>query len=226
MEADIWFFARPPVHDDPHIIRSFLPQGSYRNILAGGKVIHPRVWEGAQLIHGSIIRNAIDFGIDFSFVHKTFLDRRRDTYETHYGPITMSMYKHPDTMDELGLYCALEAETSIEYCVKALHLRGPESLHRKFPDLYRGASMERVKEIQKKMPYFDVLLAIAAYYTAGLWDHIEHLDWTKAWPESKREIDRLLNTGIEWMGFHEYTRLDSLRLLMQGFTPNGKIQRR
>ena len=136
------------------------------------------------------------------------------------------MYKHPDTMDELGLYCALEAETSIEYCVKALHLRGPESLHRKFPDLYRGASMERVKEIQKKMPYFDVLLAIAAYYTAGLWDHIEHLDLTKAWPESKREIDRLLNTGIEWMGFHEYTRLDSLRLLMQGFTPNGKIQRR
>lgn len=224
MEADIWFFARPSIHDDPHIIRSFLPQGSYRNILAGGKVIHPRVWEGAQLIHRDVIQNAIKFGIDFSFVSRTFFDKNKTKYEDQHGPITMSMYKHPDTMDEFGLYCALEAKTSIDYCVKALHLRGPECLHRQFPDLYQGGSKERVSEIQKRMPYFDVLLAIAVYYTAGLWENIDHLDWTQAWPESKREIDRLLITGMEWMEFHEYTRLDSLRLLMQGF--NGKTQRR
>lgn len=227
-ESDILFFARPPISDDPGKIRSYLPQGSYRNILVGDKILHPRVWEGSQLVHGDIVRRAIKFGIDFSFVSRTFLDEDRAKYEEEFGgPITMSMYKAPDTMDEFGLYCALVEKTQIENVVKALHMRGPESLHRQFPDIYRYATKERLAEVQKKMPYLDILLAVALYYTAGTWNEIEHLDWTKAKAESKREIDRLLITGMEWMNFSEYTKLDSLRLLMGGYPKHGqKIPRR
>lgn len=217
MEEDIWFFAKPVIQDYDKMIRSFLPLGSYRNVMLNGNIFHERVWEGSHLVHGDIVRRAIDFGVNFSFVRETFLDKNRGKYESELGGvISMSMYNHPDTMDEFGLYCALVEKTRIEPVVKALHLRGPESLHRKFPDIYHFASSDRLKEIQKKMPYIDILLAVAAYYTVGNWEEIHHLDWTKAHTESKREITRLLLTGSEWMNFHEYTRLDSLQLLMNG----------
>ena len=223
MEEDIWFFARPLFQNDPKIIRGFLPRGSYRNVMLDEQIFHARVWEGAQAVHSKVIKNAIDFGVDFSFVRNTFLNKQKEKYEQEFGgSISMSMYKNPDTFDEFCLYCALIERTEMQHEVKALHVRGPESLHRMFPDIYRYATKERLQEVQKKMPYFDVLLAIAVYYTVGLWKEIDHLDWTKAQKESKREIERLLLTGGDWMTFEEYTRLDSLYVLMNGFTSNGK----
>jgi len=223
MEEDIWFFAKPPIQDDPKMIRGFLPRGSYRNIMLNDQIMHNRIWEGAQAIHSSIVQNAIEFGIDFSFVRNTFLTKNQKKYDEEFGGhITMSMYQNPDTFDEFGLYCALVEKTQIEHEVKALHVRGPESMHRMYPDVYLYATKERLHEIQKKLPYVDVLLVVAVYYTVGLWKHIHHLDWTKAQKESKREIARLLLTGSEWMTFEEYTRLDSLHVLMNGFSPNRK----
>jgi len=223
MEEDIWFFAKPLLQSDPKIIRGYLPRGSYRNILLDDQIIHNRVWEGAQVIHSDIVKNAINFGIDFSFVRNTFLVKNRKKYEDEFGgEITMSMYQNPDTFDEFGLYCALVEKTKMQHEVKALHVRGPESLHRMYPDAYLHATKQRIDEIQKKLPYIDVLLAVAVYYTVGLWKHIHHLDWTKAQIESKREIQRLLLTGNEWITFEEYTKLDSLHVLMNGLSPSRK----
>lgn len=224
MEEDIWFFAKPSIQLDPKVIQGFLPRGSYRNIMLNNQIIHSRIWEGAQVVHSKIIQNAIKFGIDFSFVRNTFLNKNRKKYEDEFGgEITMSMYQNPDTFDEFGLYCALVEKTQVEHEVKALHVRGPESLHRLYPDTYLSASKERLNEIQKKIPYVDILLIIAVYYTVGLWKQIHHLDWSNAQKESKREIERLLITGGDWMTFEEYTRLDSLCVLMNGFSTRKKI---
>lgn len=224
MEEDIWFFAKPVLQDEPKKIQSFLPRGSYRNILLDGEILHNRIWEGAQVIHSSIINNAIDFDINFSFVRNTFLNKNREKYEEEFGgKITMSMYQNPDTFDEFGLYCALVEKTKIQHEVKALHMRGPESLHRMYPDIYNYGTKERIKEIQNKVAYVDILLVIAVYYTVGLWKHIHHLDWTKVQKESKREVERLLLTGGEWLTLEEYTRLDSLRVLMNSFSPSRKV---
>lgn len=218
MEEDIWFFAHPQPPCNNKVVTSFLPGGSkYRNVMVGDTLLHNRVSECSQLIHGDIMRDAIKFGINFSFTTRTFLDRNREQYEKEFGgPIGLSMYQKPDTMDEMGLYCALVARTKMVYDCKACHLRGPESLHRQFPDLYAQQSNERVREVQKRISYFDVLLALVPYYVAGLWDSVSHLDWSKARPESKDEVRRLLSNGADWLNFHEYTRLDNVQLLMGG----------
>ena len=220
MEEDIWFFAKPSIKNDPNLIQSFLCRGEYRNIMLNNDLLHSRVWEGSQLIHGDIIRNAIDFGINFSFVNNTFVDQNREKYESQFGgKISMSMYQKPDTFDEFGLYCALVQKTNVEHEVKSVHLRGPESMHRLYPDVYHFATKERLKEIQKKLPYIDTLLVVACYYLAGLWKKIEHLDWTKTQKESMKEIERVLRTGKEWLTAHEYDKLNYLWKLMNG--PNS-----
>lgn len=223
MEQDIWFFAKPSLQNDSKIINGFLPRGSYRNVMLDDQILHSRVWEGAQAVSSEVVKNAIDFGIDFSFIRNTFLNKQKEKYENEFGgSISMSMYKNPDTFDEFCLYCALVEKTKIEHEVKALHVRGPESLHRMFPDIYQYATKDRLQEIQNKMSYIDVLLAVAVYYTVGLWKKIDHLDWTKAQKESKREVERLLLTGREWMTFEEYTRLNSLHVLMNGLAFKNK----
>jgi hypothetical protein len=155
-----------------------------------------------------VIWRAIWSRVSFSFVKETFLDKERDRYEGELGgQISLSLMQKPDTMDEFGLYCALVEKTCVEHDVRALHLRGPESLHRMFPDVYRFATVERLREVQNKVPYLDVLLAVALYYVVGLWEKIDHLDWSKLKPESRKEIERLLRQGLEWMNNEEYTRL-------------------
>lgn len=211
MEEDIWFFAKPTFQNDPKVVQSFLPRGSYRNIMLNDQILHSRIWEGAQIIHSSIVKNAINYGIDFSFVRNTFLVKNKEQYENELGgKITMSMYQHPDTFDEFGLYCALIEKTQIRHEIKALHMRGPESLHRMYPDAYHFATKEKLDEIQKQLPYMDVMLVVATYFVVGLWKNINHLDWTKIQKESKREIKRLLTTGAEWMKIEDYARLNSL----------------
>ena len=70
-------------------------------------------------------------------------------------------------------------------------------------------------------------LVIAIYYIAGLWDKIDHLDWKKIEKESKKEIDRLLIVGNEWMTFQEYTRFDSLKVIVDnGFNYRDRYRSR
>ena len=219
MEQDIWFFAKPIIPENKNTITSFLPRGSYRNVMSNNELLHGRVSECAQIIHSSIIHDAIKAGIDFSFVKDTFVEKNKEKYLG----ISLSMAGKPDTMDELTLYCALIKKTNIEYAVKASHLRGPESIHRMYPDVYEFATSERLKEIQKLTPYLDVYLAVAIYYISGLWEKIEHLDWTRLKEDSKKEVDRLLIVGNEWMTFQEYTRFDSLKVIVDnGFKSRKK----
>src|SRR5436305_792408 len=125
MEEDIWFVEKPQIQNDPKKIVSFLPHDATRDIMLNGQLFHSHVWEGAQLIHGDIVRNAINFGVNFSYVQTTFLDNNREQYEKEFGgPIAISMYHKPDTFDEFGLYCALRERTKIEHDTKAAHLRG------------------------------------------------------------------------------------------------------
>ena len=217
MQQDIWFFRPPEPQADPKRIRSFLPWNYYHNIMAGERMLHPRVWEGAQLIHNTLVRRALDAGIDFSFVKETFLDRRRPEFEAEVGaPVSISDFGKPDTMDEFGLHCALVERTTLEFDVRAAHLRGPEVLHRRFPEIYRGATRQALAGVQQQVQYMDTLLAVAMYYIAGLWDEIDHLDWTGIRPGGELLIDDLLESAPRWMRPDELARLQRVRRLMRG----------
>lgn len=216
MESDIWFFERPAVPSDSGSVRSFLAAGNgYRDVMLGSRRLQPRIWEGAQLVSGRIIRQAIDFGINFAAVPQTFVDRNRTAYEQRFGgPISLFDNHMPDTMDELNLYCALEARIAFERDVRAVHLRGPETVHRRFPEIYRDAACAQVEAVQRRQSYLDVLLVIAVYYAAGLWTDIGGLDWTRAWPESRRDLDCILRSAPPWLTDDETARLARARRLM------------
>jgi len=216
MESDIWFFERPAVPGGPGCIRSFLAPGNgYRDVKVGGRLLQPRIWEGAQLVSGGVVRQAIDFGIDFSSVPETFVDRNRFVYEERFGgPISLADNHMPDTLDELNLFCALEARVAFEREVRAVHLRGPETLHRRFPEIYRGATRAQVADIQQRQSYLDVLLPIAVYHATGLWQDIDGLDWTGAWPDSRRDLDQVLGSARAWLTDDEIARLAHARRLM------------
>jgi hypothetical protein len=215
-EQDIWFFEKLNYKEEEKTIVSYLPTGGYRNIILNDKLFHPRVWEGGQIINASIVKDAIQFGIDFSFVKETFLDKRRSFYENKFnGKIEFSMYKDPDTFDEFGLYCALEAGTNIKQMIKACHLRGPESVHRIFPEMYHFASAEKIKKVQKKIPYIDIYMVIAVYYIVGLWIDIKDINWEKAKEDTKKDLKKLLSTSKEWMKEEENSRMKEIVSLMK-----------
>lgn len=216
MESDIWFLERPTVPGGPSCVRSFLASGNgYRDVMMAGRLVQPRIWEGAQLVSSQVIRQAMDFGIDFSAVPETFVDRNRARYEERFGgPISLFENHMPDTLDELNLFCALEMRVAFEREIRAVHLRGPETLHRRFPEIYRGATRAQVETVQEKQPYFDVLLPIAVYHAVGLWSDIDGLDWTRAWPGSRRELDRLLGSAPPWLTNDEFARIARARALM------------
>lgn len=115
------------------------------------------------------------------------------------GPIGISDFGKADTLDEFGLYCALVAGTAMEHQSRAVHLRGPEVLHRRFPDIYRGATRAMLAAVQSQIPYLDVLLAVAMYYVAGLWETIDDLDWAQLCPASAQALQRVLETGDAWL---------------------------
>jgi hypothetical protein len=83
------------------------------------------------------------------------------------------------------------------------------------PEIYRGATRAQVETVQEKLPYLDVLLAIAVYRAVGLWSDIDGLDWTRAWPGSRRERDRLLGSAPPWLTDDEFARIARVRELMR-----------
>lgn len=215
MEEDIWFFAKPYIPEKELSINAFLARGDTRNVMVNDNLLHSRVWEGAQIIHKNIVKDAINFGINFSFVRDTFFHREKEYYEKKFnGEITLSKYQQPDTFDEFGLYCALVKHTRINHDLKAVHVRGPESVHRLYPELYSKCSMGKIKEVQSKLSYIDVMLVVGIYYLVGLWDSVDHLDWNYTKKNSKQEIDRLLSSDLSWMNDQEIKRLNELNILM------------
>jgi len=220
MEQDIWFHEKPTPPDHPKNIRSFLPGGDYRNILIDGQKFHDRVWEGAQIVHRDIINRACQLGISFSFANKTFLDRSDGKYERELGgKISMSMYNSPDTMDEFSLYCAIVEQTKIDHVVKAIHLRGPESVHRKFPEIYHGATEEQLKTVQKNLKYLDLLMVASCYYVVGIWENISHLNLTQS-KNIKKEYVKLARHAHKWLTNEEINRIENV--LKQFYEKNNE----
>lgn len=76
-----------------------------------------------------------------------------------------------------------------------------------------GASI-RCERPFKPVPHFDVLLPIAVYYAIGLWSDIDELDWTRAWRDSRRDLDRLLSSAPCWLADAELARIEHARKLM------------
>ncbi|MEI8270718.1 MAG: hypothetical protein WCG45_05080 [bacterium] len=208
MEQDIVFFAKPIIPKEEKIIYSFLPRGDYKNILKEKTFFHSRVWEGSNLINSSIVEKAIEKKINFSF-SKECLKKYNQ-----YGDIEFSMTNKPDTMDEFGLFCALEENTTMIHETKACHLRGIESIHRLFPDFYKGCSFERLKEIQEKIKYIDVYLVALTYYVLGVWEEINHIDFSQLKENSKKDLKRILKSNKTWLNKSEIERLTKIENLL------------
>lgn len=221
MEEDIWFNKKIEVQEDPLTITSFLYQSDYRNVLIDKKLLFPRVWEGGQLIHKDIIKRAIRFGINFSFVESTFFHKNKAKYEKKFGGnISLVNYSKPDTMDELTLYCALEEELKMIFDIRAYHLRGPETVSRQIPGVCEKISEQEVYEYQKVYKYIDLYLVISVYYIVGLWDEIKHLNWNVLKKENKKVLEKYIENGSEWMKEDEYFRLiDVIDILTKKTTP-------
>lgn len=214
-ELDVLFIKKPEIPKNKKTILSCLPlESDYHNIMLNNRLFHYRVWEGGQFFHNDLIKRAINYGINFSFVKNTFLHKNRTFFENKYsGKIELSsVFKDPDTMDEFGLYCALVENTEIKENICAVHIRGPETLHRKFPEVYHYANISKVNEVQRELRYFDVKLAIAYYYIVGIWREIEHLEWHKCSDNVKMKIKKLMNS--EWMSCQEQSRVSYLDHLM------------
>ncbi len=208
MEGDIWFHKKPGfVPKDIREVANYLPlQNHYHAITVDDKVIQPRLWEGGCMAHGDLIRRAIDYPINFSFAKPFFYEQDKEEWEKKVGgKIGLKYFKLPDTFDEFGLYCALVEKSKICYFDRCVHLRGPESLHRKYPGLYETCKEQDLEEPAKKLPYLDVYGAIAPYYIDGHWKG--SLPWGKMKPEFQAEFVKLLPTAKEWMKPDEFARL-------------------
>src|SRR5262249_40709221 len=111
MEQDIWFYHRIVADMLPgfKVIRSYLPlMNDYHAVMLDGRLFHPRVWEGSTLFHGPLVRRALEFGIDFSAHANLFINKDKVYWDRLAGgSLSFGEYRHPDTMDEFALYCAL-----------------------------------------------------------------------------------------------------------------------
>ncbi len=174
------------------------------------RVYYPRIWEGSMLFHGPLIGRAIDFGIDFS-AHKNWaVDESREYWEgLAGGALSFRNYEQMDTMDEFTMYCALVERNGVTYCPRAVHLQGPESLHRNNPELYRGSDDEWLGLMAEGWKdYFCVYAAVAVYFIAGNWEN--EAEWARIHPNSRPAFEKLIPTAAEWMTPEEYARLEKI----------------
>jgi hypothetical protein len=213
MEQDIWFHERiagdPP--PGPKEIRSHLPlHDDYHSVLLDGHLHHPRVWEGSTLIHGPLVRRAMDFGIDFSAHEDWFINKDRAYWDGLVGgTLSLGEYEHGDTMDEFALYCALVERTRMTHCQRAVHLQGPEALHRNSPEVYCGCEEGKLSAMAERWSYYFCFhAAVAVYYIAGNWER--GVDWRRMQRRFRPGFEKVLRTGREWMKPEEYERLESI----------------
>jgi hypothetical protein len=211
MEQDIWFYQ--PIRDDlppgPGQIRSHLPLiTDYHSLLLDSKELyHPRVWEGGMLFHGPLVHRAVDFGIDFS-AHGNWFIRKDKPYWDRLagGTLRFGLYEHWDTMDEFTLYCALVEGTRVAHCPRAVHLQGPEGLHRCQPELYHWHGAEQLQQLGEEWRrYYCIYGALAVYFIAGNWQG--EADWKRMQPDYKEAFKLLMRSAGAWMRPEEYERL-------------------
>jgi hypothetical protein len=209
MEQDLWFFEGFDCVPPPNTIKTFFSEKStYHSILLGDRVLQPHLWEGTHLINAAIVNRAIDFKIDFGYRMKSLLDRNRQHYEKLFGDkLSISMWSGPETLTEFALYCALEERVGWNEVEKAVHLQGPELLHRKYPQIYSGYDEKLLIRIQREIPYIDVYAAIAMYYIAGNWKDCKYVDWTNAGGDLRRDLHKVALTADQWMTKEQHGRL-------------------
>jgi hypothetical protein len=209
MEQDLWFFDKFDCVPEPKTIKTFFSEkGPYHNIMLNDQVLQPHIWEGTHLINAEIVKRAIDFKIDFGYRAKSLLDRDREHYEKLFGgKLSISMWTEPETLTDFALYCALEERVGWDEVEKAVHLQGPEILHRRYPQLYNGYNQELLDHAQREVPYIDICAALAAYYIAGNWKRCEQINWSSAGIKVKRDLSKVARSADQWMTKEQYGRL-------------------
>lgn len=173
MEEDIYFHKKiDSVPDDARQIVNYVSLNKhYHAVTVGGVMAHPRVSEIANLVSADLVFGAIERGVNFAFVETPYFEVDRAAYEARVGGrIGLSEYRAPDTLDDFGYYCYLDAGTHAVTDARAVHLRGPETLHRRFPSSYHTAAV--LPEAQNALRYMDVYLAAAVFYIFGAWKQL------------------------------------------------------
>lgn len=210
MQQDFWFFEKFDGVPEPKTIKTFCPDNSvYHTVMLNDQVLQKHVWEGTHLISADVVNRAIDFNIDFGYNTSSFLDHNRDYYERLLGgKISISMWTRPETMSEFSLYCALEELVGWEETEKAVHLRGPETAHRRHPQIYNGCSQESLDEVkQPEIGYVNLYIPVAIYYIAGTWKDCKHIKWEKAGPIVWQTLRKVAGTADQWMTKEQHNRL-------------------
>jgi len=209
MEQDLWFFERFDGFPDLNTVKAFFSEtGPYHNVMLNDQVLQPHLWEGTHLVNAGIVKRAIDFKIDFGYRAKSLLDRNRNHYERLFGgELSISMWSGPETLTDFALYCALEERVGWTEVEKAVHLQGPELLHRKYPQIYDCHDEELLERARRELPYIDIYTAIAVYYIAGSWKPPMPVDWSNAGNKLRRNLAKIAVTAGEWMTHEQQDRL-------------------
>lgn len=212
MEQDILFHSKlvSLPHDEKEIV-NYLPLSKYHSMTVANKIVHYRVWEGANIFHGKLIQAALKDNISFAFTKNYFFEKQRAMWEKKLGgKIGLQDFALPDTMDEMTFYCSMKHGTEAVHEDKAVHLRGPETVHRAFPKLYGDMGTKDMEAIKKKIPYLDIYVTLAAFFLAGNYPNIDKFEVHKMKPENKGMFKRLRVKGREWLDAPTMARLEHL----------------
>lgn len=212
MEQDIWFYEQLTcLPHDPLEIINYLPLSEYHAMTVDGEIYHHRVWEGANIIYGKIIHKALEEKMSFAFNSHYFFEKDRKKWEKNLGgKIGMRAFQASDTMDEMCYYCPMVHKTTAVFEDKAVHIRGPETIHRNHPKLYNSMTGPDVGIVKKKTPYLDFYVGMAGFFLAGNYDDIGKFDMHKMKPENKGMFKRLRHKGREWLDTATAARLEHL----------------
>lgn len=220
-ELDIWF--HKPIVSLPqrkHEIIYHLPFIDRHSMTVGGRIYHYRIWEGANLFNGEIIRQAIEDGIKFwdapPDIYPYFFEENRVEWEEKLGgEIGLYDFQRPDTMDEICFYCPMVHQTEAVFDNRAIHLRGAESVHWSAPKFcrekqYLNLSTADLKRLSKDLWYLDPYLALAAFYIIGDYEGPSRYEWSEM-KETEKDFFRMLTSSYrEWMDVESQKRLEEL----------------
>jgi hypothetical protein len=229
MEQDLWFFDQFDCVPAPDTIKTFFSEKSnYHNIMLDGRVLQPHLWEGTHLINAAIVRRAIDFKIDFGYRLKSLLERNREHYEKRFGgELNVAMWTGPETLSDFALFCALEERVGWTEVEKAVHLQGPELVHRKYPQLYHQYDEDLLSQVQRELPYMDVYATAAMYYIAGNWSSCRDVKWERAGANLRVDLSKVALRAHEWLPQSAHARLlEVINELTARSTSTGSTQGR
>ncbi|MFN2541482.1 MAG: hypothetical protein ABR514_04845, partial [Chthoniobacterales bacterium] len=106
--------------------------------------------------------------------------------------------------------CALEEGVGWTDVEKAVHLQGPELLHRKYERLYHEYDKDLLEQAQRELPYIDVYAAAAMYYIAGNWPGHHDVPWERAGANLRSDLSKIALRAHEWMLQAAHARLVEL----------------